>query len=184
MNSIRSIARSLEKETSPVKRRRNLEQIIQIAENMPSMADDLTAVSNMNLSGRLGDEEAFSVAACVDTVRKVMWPMCRRRGIIFSCEVQGGIHDQVRADKAGLLLACLTILENAAANTASGGYYFVIEDTGSGIPDDTLPILFDDPTGELSIARRIVSLMGGSIQVRSHYGTGSRFEIKVNMTLA
>ena len=63
-------------------------------------------------------------------------------------------------------------------------YYFVIEDTGSGIPDDTLPILYDDTTGELSNARRIVSLMGGSIQVRSHYGTGSRFEIKVNMTLA
>lgn len=201
MNSIRSIARSLEKETSPVKRRRNLEQIIQIAENMPAMADDLTAVSNMNLSGRLGDEEEFSVAECVDTVRKVMWPMCRRKGIIFSCEMQEEIHDRVRADKAGLLLACLTILENAAANTAGGGsvkmtctadqpirekayYYFVIEDTGSGIPDDTLPILFDDPTGELSIARRIVSLMGGSIQVRSHYGTGTRFEIKVNMTLA
>ena len=108
--------------------------------------------------------------------------------------------DAVIGGKAGLELAFLCILENAVENTASGGtitlmassdapvrgsayYHFRIEDNGCGISEDRLPVLFDQPENELSIARKVIGTMGGSIQVRSRLGEGASFEIRVNQKL-
>lgn len=111
-----------------------------------------------------------------------------------------GMPDAVIGGKAGLELAFLCILENAVENTASGGtitltassdapvrgsayYHFRIEDNGCGISEDRLPVLFDQPENELSIARKVIGTMGGSIQVRSRLGEGASFEIRVNLKL-
>lgn len=69
--------------------------------------------------------------------------------------------------------------------------HFIVKDTGKGIPKDEIPFLFDKffqarnqtlkkPEGSglgLAITKRIVEMHGGSIQVRSQEGKGSRFSI-------
>ena len=75
---------------------------------------------------------------------------------------------------------------------ATGGVRFVVEDSGPAIPDDLLPTLFEPFTrGDsypsrqgglgLPIARQLVHLMGGTLEVGSSgkEGTGSRFVVEL-----
>src|SRR5206468_2539320 len=74
--------------------------------------------------------------------------------------------------------------------TDSAGWAVVeIEDTGSGIAAEVLPVIFDPffttkPVGAgtglgLSICRTIVTEMGGDITVSSEVGQGTRFRVRL-----
>ncbi len=202
MGSIQSAARAAKEEKRPDQIRRQIEKIAEAAGAMPEYMRDLAAISRLNPSERIPlSEETFSVRSCLDLVRLVIWPQCRQKGIAFSVEMTEGMPDQVCGGKEGLELAFLCILENAIENTARGGtitlqassqppvrgsayYHFLITDNGQGIAEDKLPVLFDQPESELSIARRIMATMGGSIQVRSKAGEGASFEVKVSLKTA
>lgn len=201
MGSIQSAARISQGERNPDKLREQMEKIVKTAASMPDYMSDLAAISKLNPNERIpAAQDHFSVKSCLDLVRLVIWPRCRQKGIIFSVEMTEGMPDAVIGGKAGLELAFLCILENAVENTASGGtitltassdapvrgsayYHFRIEDNGCGISEDRLPVLFDQPENELSIARKVIGTMGGSIQVRSRLGEGASFEIRVNLKL-
>lgn len=201
MGSIQSAARMSQGERNPDKLREQMEKIVKTAASMPDYMSDLAAISKLNPNERMpAAQDHFSVKSCLDLVRLVIWPRCRQKGIIFSVEMTEGMPDAVIGGKAGLELAFLCILENAVENTASGGtitltassdapvrgsayYHFRIEDNGCGISEDRLPVLFDQPENELSIARKVIGTMGGSIQVRSRLGEGASFEIRVNLKL-
>ena len=201
MGSIQSAARISQGERNPDKLREQMEKIVKTAASMPDYVSDLAAISKLNPNERMpAAQDHFSVKSCLDLVRLVIWPRCRQKGIIFSVEMTEGMPDAVIGGKAGLELAFLCILENAVENTASGGtitltassdapvrgsayYHFRIEDNGCGISEDRLPVLFDQPENELSIARKVIGTMGGSIQVRSRLGEGASFEIRVNLKL-
>jgi signal transduction histidine kinase len=72
-----------------------------------------------------------------------------------------------------------------------------VADTGSGIPDDQLPFVFDkfrqiDSTTTrnysgaglgLYIVKNFVELFGGTISVESKVGAGSRFNVRLPTTL-
>lgn len=201
MGSIQSAARMSRGERNPDKLREQMEKIVKTAASMPDYMSDLAAIAKLNPNERMpAAQDHFSLKSCLDLVRLVIWPRCRQKGIIFSVEMTEGMPDAVIGGKAGLELAFLCILENAVENTASGGtitltassdapvrgsayYHFRIEDNGCGISEDRLPVLFDQPENELSIARKVIGTMGGSIQVRSRLGEGASFEIRVNLKL-
>ncbi|HRE29671.1 MAG TPA: ATP-binding protein, partial [Anaerolineales bacterium] len=76
----------------------------------------------------------------------------------------------------------------AATTVADGAYRISVTDTGRGIPPESLKNLFQKfyrvPESEnvvggtglgLSLARKIVELLGGEIVVESTYGVGSTF---------
>ncbi len=111
----------------------------------------------------------------------------------------------VWADEKRLHHALLEIVDNAIEYTSSGGTIRIrawsqpdlavveVQDTGKGMSQDTLGRIFDrfykgdesrsDMTGGsglgLSIARKIVELNGGQIQVTSILGQGSTFRIQL-----
>lgn len=80
---------------------------------------------------------------------------------------------------------------------SSGPITVIVSDTGEGIPEDELPLLFDrfykvDQTRNraiegsglgLSIAQTIISLHGGQISVSSTYGEGTKFTIVLPSTM-
>ncbi len=76
--------------------------------------------------------------------------------------------------------------------------HFSVGDSGIGIPQDKLPVIFDkSPQADqtiprryggsglgLSIARSLLDLMGGQISVESHEGRGSAFDIRLTLPRA
>lgn len=122
-------------------------------------------------------------------------------GVALAVDAPRPVH--VRADADRLRQVVGNLLQNALRATAPGGTVTLaaaerqgravlqVRDTGKGIPAEDLPRLFDrfwraDPargraTGGsglgLSIARRIVTDHGGTIEVDSRVGAGTTFTI-------
>lgn len=73
------------------------------------------------------------------------------------------------------------------------GVEFSVADTGSGIPAEDLPHIFDEfrqiegPEGAqqegpglgLSIAKKSVELLGGTLSVESEMGKGTKFTLRI-----
>ena len=104
------------------------------------------------------------------------------------------------ADERHLTQVVLNLLSNAIRHTQAGGSVklsattagnrtrVAVADTGDGIARDDLQRIFEEffqagnhaPGGiglGLSISRRLVQLMGGSIEVESELGRGSVFTV-------
>ena len=118
-------------------------------------------------------------------------------------------NEAVMANRNGIVRMINNLLSNAVKFTPEGGNVtlaldpapqdhltITVADTGIGIPEDNIPRLFDKFTktsqsgtgGEkgtglgMSIVKEIVDIHGGTIDVSSKEGEGTRFEIKLPIT--
>jgi signal transduction histidine kinase len=118
---------------------------------------------------------------------------------------EGGEGIQVSADYDRLDQVLSNLVSNALRHTSNGGIIRIsaakevdaltitVEDSGEGISTEDLPYIFDrfwkgdrartrDGSGSglgLAIARQLVRAHGGSINVESRVGVGTRFIIKL-----
>lgn len=121
--------------------------------------------------------------------------------LIFDTDIEEKI---VACDLEKIERIILNMLSNAIKFTAAGGSIFVnisdgkeyitisIEDTGIGIPEEKVNLIFDrfrqvdksftrnyEGSGiGLSLVKSLVEIQGGTIKVESKYGVGSKFFIK------
>ena len=130
--------------------------------------------------------------------------LARNRGLAFSAGLPG-VPVGIQADAAAMRRALLILLDNAAKYTptngsirmdleTSNGFAVVsVSDSGIGISETDLPHIFDrfwradkarsrEEGGAglgLSIAKWIIEMHRGSIEVRSVLGKGSTFYVRV-----
>jgi signal transduction histidine kinase len=116
----------------------------------------------------------------------------------LTLEVTNGDEPAViEGDLFALGRVCRNLVLNAMQATAPGGLVrldgraqdgnvrITVEDTGTGIPAERLPHIFDDYVTTkrrglglgLAISRKMVEQMGGTIDVTSTVGVGTRFTI-------
>jgi two-component system sensor histidine kinase/response regulator len=110
----------------------------------------------------------------------------------------GRVTLQVRVDGSWFMVHSKEKSMNNEQSTMNNFcLYFEVEDTGSGIADEEIELLFE-PFGQtetgrksqqgtglgLPITRKFVQLMGGDITLSSVVGKGSRFAFDVRMALA
>lgn len=125
-------------------------------------------------------------------------PLAEARGVTLAAECAVGLY--VSADRRRLLQVLWNLLSNAIKHSSGGttvglrgrqvgGLVEVaVTDRGTGIPPDQLEKIFEEfhqvgpsqleGTGlGLTVCRRLVAVMGGSIRVESELGTGSTFTV-------
>ena len=181
------------------------------AETIRSSADSLLTVINDILdfskieAGKLELESIeLDLRANVEDVGSAMAFQAATKGLELIVNVEPQISGRVLGDPQRLRQCLVNLVSNAIKFTKNGeivievrdrssdGHpltYFEVRDTGMGIAEKTLQLLFqpfvqaDSSTTRhfggtglgLSIVRKLVELMGGEIGVSSEVGVGSRF---------
>lgn len=151
----------------------------------------------------------FALDGVLDLVRDVFAVRAAETGIDLRIRRQSDVPAWLRGDPVQLRHVLLNLVGNAVKFTPHGAVdvdvsvarlegrpkeiCFAIRDTGIGIPEDRIASLFDEFTQAdgsttrrfggtglgLTIARHLVTLMGGSIQVSSRPGKGSTFAFRL-----
>ena len=147
----------------------------------------------------------FGIRERVGDIMKSAALRAHSKGLELACHVEPEVPDTVVGDPARLGQVIVNLVGNATKFTEHGEIvlnvgvetksdeevvlHFVVSDTGVGIPNDKLNLIFDaftqaDATTTrkyggtglgLAICARLVALMGGRIWVESEVGKGSHF---------
>jgi signal transduction histidine kinase/DNA-binding response OmpR family regulator len=158
---------------------------------------DLSKIDAGRMEIALGDMDLVQVAG--DLVR-MFHLLCEEKRLgLRVVGLEGLRRAPVRGDEGKLRQVLINLVNNAVKFTETGGvtliirreagenWHFEIVDTGPGISADQQqhifrPFVQGEKTGQvggtglgLTIAKRQVELMGGSLQVESSRGQGSRF---------
>lgn len=184
-------------------RKQYLNIIIQESQRLNHLIHDLFELSKME-EGKISlSPEWVDLKELIDqSVNKVQLKV-KEKGLSLQYKVSGE-PSLAYIDGFRMEQVVLNLLENAIRYTEKGeirvlltgdrtGNRIEIEDTGIGIPEDELPYIFDrfyrveksrsrelGGTGlGLAIVKKLIELQGGSIQVTSKLGTGTRFIIKL-----
>lgn len=154
----------------------------------------------------------FNLSAIVRTVAGLMRPMAVQRGLDLRLSApeapQWFIGDAHRVQQILLNLVSnavkftdrghVEISVRAPAGLYGRGFEIAVSDTGRGIPEDRLDLIFQPfvqlaagPGHEtagtglgLSITKALVDAMGGQIQVESSPGSGSTFRVRLPLPAA
>src|SRR2546423_4484326 len=174
--------------------------------NIKAAGDHLLQLANDSLdmarldAGRAGMVlNVVPVETVVAQALEQLRPMASAQGLTLNADLSPGID--VQADARHLTQVLLNLLSNAIRHTHAGSVTvsahrdgdavaIAVSDTGDGISREDLARIFEEffqggnhaPGGiglGLSISRRLVHLMGGSIGVESELGKGSTFTVRL-----
>jgi two-component system phosphate regulon sensor histidine kinase PhoR len=183
---------------------RYLETVANHTEQLTNLVNDILDLSRLEGRGVVVKKDRVDVAAVVRGAAELMLPAAQKKGQTVTVEV-GEDLPAVSGSGENLGRAIGNLLENAikytreggtirvAATAEEGSVEIVVEDNGIGISEEDLPRIFErfyrsdrsrsremGGTGlGLSIVKHIVSGHGGTIEVTSKLGVGSRFLVRL-----
>jgi len=159
------------------------------------------------------DESAFDLRTAVEEVTELFAELAYGKGLELSCFIPAGLHTAVVGDAGRLRQVLTNLIGNAIKFTDRGEVAVRVElaerdassallafeviDTGIGIPAEKREHIFeafaqaDSSTTRryggtglgLSIAKHFCQMMGGSIEVISELGSGSKFRFTARFSL-
>lgn len=205
LTSIRSFAEILGRydDQDPDERRRYVSIITAETDRLSNLINDLLDLTKIEAGRADWSMRLLDVAPILSASIELLRPLARERGIEMTLALDGALSS-VLGDADRLKQVFTNLLSNAvkftdrggrvtvAASRASSGDAFEIEviDTGIGIAEDQLELIFDKfvqikhprrgagGTGlGLPIVREIVEAHGGRVVVRSRLGVGSTFVV-------
>lgn len=155
------------------------------------------------------DYKEFQLQELASRVLLMLNLKAQERNLMLSSFIEPNIPDYLMGDPTRIRQILINLIGNALKFTQSGEIHlsikkkneteqgvlleFTVADTGVGIPEDKLTVIFEkfsqvdnsftrqhSGTGlGLAIVRSLVQLMGGTIQVESQMGQGSRFFFEI-----
>ncbi len=214
MNGIIGLAQLTLEETLPDAVRHNLQMILGSAEHLLTIINDILDFSKIEAGRLEFADDSFDLAALLRSSLASFDLAAQRKGLQLALELDPRLPPQVRGDPARLRQVLMNLLGNAVKFTARGSVRLLGElgeiaaghcalrvtvvDTGIGIAADKQAHIFEPfaqadasinraygGTGlGLTISRRLVEMMGGTLDFDSAPGQGSRFSFCARFALA
>jgi signal transduction histidine kinase/CheY-like chemotaxis protein len=177
-----------------------------------TVIDDVLDFSRMEAGKLQLDPEPFALTEKIDSMMRLLEPRARERGLAFSATVDGHVPEWIVGDPGRLRQVLTNLLGNALKFTEEGSIELAVElvgqagdevrlefrvrDTGIGIPparQQAIFAAFDQADYSitrryggsglgLTITDRLVTLMGGTIELTSEEGVGSEFRFTLPFT--
>ena len=180
------------------------------SENLLSLINNVLDYNKIESGKIELDETFVSIKPYCETQVSVLQPLADQRGIVLKLICDQDLPEQVKLDRTRVGQVLTNLMGNAIKFTTEGhvilrvelleeqenevGVRFEVEDTGSGIaPTDIQKIFgaFEQSNNSLtreyggvglglSISKKLIELMGSSIEIQSEQGVGSRFSFILN----
>jgi len=181
------------------------------AESLLSVINEILDFSRIESGRLELEPVGFSLRQSLQVAVDSLGVRARERGLELSIQVDPGIPDLLVGDVGRLRQVLINLVGNALKFTEAGGVSvsaapapspddrvrirFAVRDTGIGIPADRHRAIFEPFTQAdnsttrryggtglgLTIAARIVEILGGRLEVESVVGEGSTFHFTVAM---
>ena len=175
-----------------------LDIIVKNIEHISLMIDNIIDLNHITPENIKKNLNAVSPYQLVSEAAALYKNEAREKSIELNTVLPQGLPDII-ADKSLIMHVFANLLSNAIKFTGAGGnilihadtvgeyVWFMVADTGKGIPSDYIPKVFDsffrvpgqeDQTGlglGLSITKEIIEAHGGTIYTESHEGEWSKF---------
>jgi PAS domain S-box-containing protein len=173
--------------------------------NLLVIINDILDFSKIK-AGKLAIEKIdFRLKDVLDNVKGIFDHRIKKKGLLLQVTTDPGIPESLRGDPYRLNQVMINLIGNAVKFTEKGSVkvhvalqdkqedtvslHFSVMDTGIGIPESSLPYIFEHfsqggrdisrrygGTGlGLAISQRLLELQGGGISVKSAEGVGSVF---------
>jgi PAS domain S-box-containing protein len=185
----------------------DLKKIREAGKHLLALITDILDLSKIEAGKMQLSPESFRIPALVKEVESTARPLVEKNGNTFMVEIQG-VPGVAKTDRTKVRQVLLNLLSNAGKFTEGGTIKFLVArekvegrdwlrfqvtDTGIGItPEDQTRLFLEfnqvdssstrkhGGTGlGLAISRKFCEMMGGSIQVESQPGLGSKFEVRL-----
>lgn len=176
-----------------------------------SIINDVLNMARIESGKSVLVESSESIVDMVEEVSNVFGAMAKEKEIVFDTKIDIK-HKQVLCDCTKVKEILVNLIGNAIKYTPNGGhvtvdikefecakegygtYQIQIIDTGIGMSESFIPTLFDaftrEATGDIigtglgmPIVKKLVDMMGGTIDVESKLGKGSTFTIIIDHKL-
>jgi signal transduction histidine kinase len=184
-------------------RNQYLDIIYQESARLTHLINDLFELSKMEEGKFSFNLEWIDLSEVIEQVTLKTGIKAKEKGLKIAVDLQRDLP-MIYADGLRLEQILLNLIENAIRYTEKGTVFvqmkrtdskevvITVEDTGIGIPQTELPYIFDrfyrveksrsrefGGTGlGLAIVKRLVELQGGTIEVSSQVGQGTRFVLR------
>ena len=199
------LMRDLEGENTP----ENAAIIADEAKRMTSLVNDMLEISKLENGVAKANIEQFNITEAVAAEIEKYQEFCRKDGYILRLEARESVV--VKTDRTKIIRALLNLINNALTYTGDDKTVIVLQeryyngerdvlrysviDSGDGIPEDKLPLIWDryykvdsphkrSAQGSglgLSIVNKLITLIGGRCGVLSSNGNGSIFWIEIDI---
>lgn len=209
LNAMLGFAQLLAREPEMTERARDsIQEIEQAGRHLLWLVNDLIDLARIESGSMVMSIEAIPVASVIEESLRMVEHMARKYGIdrVSRGECEAGM--QVLSDYVRLRQVVINLLSNAIKYNRPGGEVriwaqaqpenrcrILVSDSGQGIPYEKQARVFEafERLGEehgliegvgigLSITRRIVEAMGGTVGFESVPGRGSTFWVEFEMT--
>jgi hypothetical protein len=172
------------------------------ARHLLALINDVLDISKIEAGQLSLSFSSFDLRPFIEKAVQVVSPMAAKKGVDLGMEIADDVA-QVTSDQRRLEQVVLNLLNNAVKFTEKGRvriscrtdndhYLVAVSDTGIGIRPKEIASLFQpfhqidtglsrkhEGTGlGLSISKKLMDLMGGTIDVHSQWGQGSTFTIR------
>ena len=214
LTAVIGFSKLLAAESDAGKREESL-RIISMSSNMLlTMIDDILEFSKARAGGFALEKVTFDIDSWMADLFAIHQLRAEERGLTLNYNIDDNVPKIMVGDPVRLTQVISNLLSNAVKFTDQGGVTVTIsciaaedqgillhcsvEDTGKGIREEKIPVLFDPFSQEdtsinrrfggaglgLSICKSLVQAMGGEIKVRSVLGHGSAFSFTCKLAVA
>lgn len=193
----------------PEKARSFQERTLLNAKDLLRLINDLLDISKIEAGRMELVAKPFKVRALLKEIKDQNQTLAEAKGLEFTVTIDDGLPETIIGDEMRLKQIVVNLVSNAIKFTQSGKVHIqadtagseiwrlTVTDTGIGIPPHLHDVIFDEfrqASGDtshqyggtglgLAITRRLVVMMGGSINLKSVIGKGSEFSIVMPLSI-
>ncbi len=185
--------------------KRGINIIEKSGKHLLDLINDILDLAKIESGKTEAEKHTFDLINLLNFIEEMIRVKAKEKKISFSVEIPVNLPHFVLGDEKKLSQVLINLLSNAVKFTQKGQVtlrvekhdtkiLFSVEDTGSGILEKHVEDIFSpfkqlsdhlrktEGTGlGLTISQHFVKIIGGTLNVESAYGTGSRFWFEIDL---